>query len=68
MSHYLSLINPHARTIYPGGLPMNSFLKTIGHELGQIANALDTNGWIAVACVTFVAGYFFLKGNAIRST
>jgi hypothetical protein len=47
---------------------MNSFFKTIGHELGQITNGMSTSAWITVACVTVIAGYFFLRGDSLRST
>jgi uncharacterized membrane protein len=47
---------------------ITSFLRTLNRELGEIASAMDTTGWIALSAVTVVLGYFFLRGNIIRST
>ena len=47
---------------------VTSFHRTLNRELGEIASQMDTSGWIALSAVTVVLGYFFLRGNIIRST
>ena len=38
------------------------------NELRDIARHLDGTGWAGVTAVLLVCGWFFLKGNKIRST
>ena len=38
------------------------------NELGQIAQRIDGAGWVVVSAILLVCGWFFLKGNKIRST
>jgi formate hydrogenlyase subunit 3/multisubunit Na+/H+ antiporter MnhD subunit len=38
------------------------------NELGQIAQKMDGTGWVILSAVLLVCGWFFLKGNKIRST
>ena len=44
------------------------FANRLGRELGEIAQSLDGTGWAVVSAVLLVCGWFFLKGNKIKST
>ena len=47
---------------------VNSFLRYINHEFGQIALAMSPTSWAVVAVVAVLLGFFFLRGNVLRST
>ena len=58
-----------------GSTMIDKVFSTIGkyasfffNELGDIARHLDGTGWAGVTAVLLVCGWFFLKGNKIRST
>ena len=46
---------------------VNSFLHTLNRELGEITAQMDTTAWIALSAITVLAGWFFLRGNIIKS-
>ena len=47
---------------------LSLYLSRLGSEMVDIAKELDTTGWVLVMSVMLVCGWFFLKGNKIRST
>ncbi len=47
---------------------VNSLLRYINYEFGHIASAMDPNAWAVVAIAAVLLGFFFLRGNVIRST
>lgn len=44
------------------------YAMKLTRELGQIAHKIDGNGWVIISGILLVCGWFFLKGNKIRST
>lgn len=47
---------------------ISRYALKLSHELGQIAQRIDGTGWVVVSGVLLVCGWFFLRGNKIRST
>jgi hypothetical protein len=47
---------------------INSFLRLVNRELGELTAQMDTTAWIALSAATVLAGWFFLRGNIIKST
>ncbi|MFK7766932.1 MAG: hypothetical protein AB8B55_06890 [Mariniblastus sp.] len=47
---------------------IGKYITLLFNELGDIAQYLDGTGWAGLAIVLVVSGWFFLKGNTIRST
>ena len=54
---------------------MDTFFRTLGryaqslsNDLGNIAQRLDGEHWAALSAVLLVCGWFFLRGNKIKST
>ena len=45
-----------------------SIVRYLNNQLGEAAQSMDTAGWCALAVVTVVVGFFFLRGNVLRST
>ena len=47
---------------------MGGYLHQVINELGQIASRINGNGWVCISVVLLVAGWFWLRGEKIRST
>jgi hypothetical protein len=47
---------------------ISSYMTRLSNELGQIAQRLDGTGWATISALLLICGWFFLKGNKIRST
>lgn len=46
---------------------LSNYLLRLARELGEIAQQLDGTGWVLVSAGLLVCGWFFLKGNKIKS-
>lgn len=47
---------------------LTNYLSRLSRELAEIAQQLDGTGWAMVSAALLVCGWFFLKGNKIKST
>ncbi len=47
---------------------ISSYMNRLSVELGDIAQRLDGTGWATISALLLICGWFFLKGNKIKST
>ncbi len=47
---------------------ISNIMHAVSEQLGHITSQMDSNAWIALSALSVVAGYFFLRGNMLKST
>ena len=44
------------------------FFRNLINEMGSIASSMSSEGWLVVVACLLICGYFWLRGNKIKST
>ena len=47
---------------------IDSILRFVNQQLGDVSSQMDGTGWCVVAVAALIVGYLLLRGNSIRST
>lgn len=47
---------------------LTNYLYRLSREMAEIAQHLDGTGWAMVSAALLICGWFFLRGNKIKST
>ena len=65
MHHVLMRVTFYLQNL--SGVSVEHFFRRLVGQLHQAVQELDFNGWVVVMAILLTSGWFFLRGNKIKS-